>query len=376
MPDRTQDELARYWDDLTLGNGSGSPDLDPSLEETVRRFEQARDVPGPAPSFVAHLMEELVYARALPTPATPSRVRLGRLSIRPRTGPTPFRLIHGRGSRWLPALVAAALIVAVLGAVFRQIRNTDDDTRFGSGAPAIQAPASPSPEASPSGDQTLVEITLPADIVPAGESVSIYLMRDIIPANTEAVREADSGTCCPGVKVYEIITGSVTVVVDGPAWLIPAGGSDDVAEIAPGEELDLNEGDAVAFRYEHRNSWTSGDAPVEVLSGAVYAGWSPGAINPTAWEFYEYSTETAAGLPGGPYTLSLQTVVFDPGEKLALPETGITQLGIREKGGVAVSSEDTLSVTQVTEPTEVYVLLLENAPAGTVTPIAGADVST
>src|SRR5687768_16504120 len=98
MPDRTQDELARYWDSLTTGANPKSAELDPSMVETIRRFEQAGDVPGPAPSFVAHLMEELVYAHALPSPAAPSRVRLGRLSIRPSTGPTLSRPIPGRGT--------------------------------------------------------------------------------------------------------------------------------------------------------------------------------------------------------------------------------------------------------------------------------------
>src|SRR6185436_19904069 len=117
-------------------------------------------------------------------------------------------------------------ILVVLGLAWRQFGSGEPDRNPQLGAPAIQAPATPSPAAA--GDQTLVDVILPADVVPVGEEVNVLLARDTIPANSETTHAPMD--CCPGTKTYSTLAGKVSVTSDGPMELIQAGtvGTQDV----------------------------------------------------------------------------------------------------------------------------------------------------
>ena len=65
MPDRTPDELARYWDALTIGSDPGALALDPFLAEVIRCFEQSEYEPSANPTFVANRAAMLTPIEAL-----------------------------------------------------------------------------------------------------------------------------------------------------------------------------------------------------------------------------------------------------------------------------------------------------------------------
>ncbi len=57
---RAVDALNRYWEGLLRDEHVPSPPPDAALGETVRRVHALPDAPGPDPSFVARLEEELM----------------------------------------------------------------------------------------------------------------------------------------------------------------------------------------------------------------------------------------------------------------------------------------------------------------------------
>ena len=84
--------------------------------------------------------------------------------------------------------------------------------------------------------------------------------------------------------------------------MIAGDGTGQAENVDPGTEVSLTAGDAIILHNEDGDVWTTGDAPVEVLTGAVFAGYSPGPINPTDWEFGPSSlADNTLQLPEGPY---------------------------------------------------------------------------
>jgi hypothetical protein len=237
-----------------------------------------------------------------------------------------------------------------------------------SNAPDTQSPVSP--DVPDTGDGTLVEVTLPADVVPAGELATVALLRDTIPANSTSEWDETSGSCCPGAKVYVVLAGTVRLVADGPAKVVTGGGSGAPEEIAAGTEISLKAGDAVMVRHEQGAKWTTGDDPVDVLTAAVVAGSPPGSANPSTWEGHGFALEDhSVEMPGGPYTLRVQQVSLDPNDVLPVPESGIVQLGVGQNDeSLGVDSSGGISAPGATEPTTVYVLVLEIAAESSATP--------
>ena len=104
-----------------------------------------------------------------------------------------------------PVLRYAAAAVLIIGIVLALdvIRGPDRDH---GGAPAIEAPATPSPEASP--DDTVLQLTLPATALPTGDKLGAGLAVFTIAPGTWSSWDQ---TCCPGVLVEHVVTGQYTV---------------------------------------------------------------------------------------------------------------------------------------------------------------------
>jgi hypothetical protein len=285
---------------------------------------------------------------------------------------TPIRSARSgsRPQRWLPSLVSAAVILVVLGLAWRQFGPGEPDRNPQLSAPAIQAPATPS---SAAGEQTLVDIILPADVVPVGEEVNVLLARDTIPANSETAHAPMD--CCPGTKTYSVLAGKVSVISDGPMELIRAGTSGAQDVVAAGESANLSPGDTLVVRNEHHQTWTSGAEPVDVITTAVASGFWMTSFDPIEWVGNgAASNSQTIALPAGPYRLRVLGMKVSA-DKTFPPTAGtIIQLGLSSDGtSVGQSSDQTLSVTGVRAPLTVFILRLETAPSNIGTPVAGIN---
>ena len=364
------DALDRYLDDLANGEVLINSQLDPELVATVRRLGEIGQTPTPHPDFVDQLEERLmnVVSNVAMVPSSP--IRIARSET---TRVTPIRSARsGIGpKRWLPILVSAAVILVTLGLAWRQFGPGEPDRNPQLGAPAIQAPATPSPAAA--GDQALVDIILPADVVPVGEEVNVLLARDTIPANSETTHAPMD--CCPGTKTYSILVGKVSVTSDGPMQLIRAGTSGTHEVIAVGETADLSPGDALVVRNEHHQTWTSGADPVDIITTAVASGFWMTSFDPIEWVGTgSASNSQTIPLPAGPYRLHVLRKNVSADETFPPTAETIIQLGLSSDGtSVGQSSDQTLSVTGVRAPLTVFILRLETAPADAGTPVAGVS---
>lgn len=121
------DALGRYWNDLVGGHPAETPNLDPALGETVRRFHGLRSASAPDPSFVARLEGDLMQRAMRATPAN------GTGSIRYLEGRPPTGGVRGvggtsrRSHRWpVTELTVAALVLLI-------VATTIAANRLGSG---------------------------------------------------------------------------------------------------------------------------------------------------------------------------------------------------------------------------------------------------
>ena len=329
MPDRTQDELARYWDALVTGTDPSSIALDPSLAQVVQRFTEATDVPGPESTFLANLMEDLMYVHALPDarPRRPSRT-IARPRIRGQLS-TPALPIPGARSRWLPALISGALLVVSLGIAISQLGLGLDDNRRGPAAPAILAPASPPPEVM--SDETLIEVPVPVDLLPPGEAVEAGMAMVSVPVGTFQ-QPGDEAATNPGIQASYILEGTVSVVSDELMHVIEAGGTGTMEEVEAGTEVVLESGDTLVTRKSPGEEWTNG-GPTEVQLIALEAFGGPPATSsfPFGWIALRFDYHSLGEWPADqPTLLRLRQVTAPPETVLPLPAEALAQYTVHE----------------------------------------------
>ncbi|MDQ2683470.1 MAG: hypothetical protein M3Y37_08075 [Chloroflexota bacterium] len=356
------DILTRYLDALADGFDPDPSDLDPELVATVHHLRDLGNRAHPDSSFVDTLEETLMNASPLArspiagAPATlrpPSRSNPGSVAVMP-----PARAV---ARHWATAALAAVLLILLGGAWLTQRLDGPGSDGQRPGGAVIQAPGTPANAADTA--STLVDLVLPADLMPPAGKGSVYLTLDVMPAETTAKWVAEPEGCCAGIKVYYIVAGTVRVTSDGPAHLISRGGNGTMREIAPGEETALMPGDAIVLRNEYGNSWSTEADQAHILSGAVFAGVSSNMIHPFAWTYGPWVwKEGSVNLPGGPYRLLIESREIAPDEQIPLPEMGVIQFGLSETGGIGQSSDGTLSVPVALEPVEIYRLVIETVP--------------
>jgi hypothetical protein len=234
------------------------------------------------------------------------------------------------------------------------------------------APATPSTWT----DETLFEITLPVDVVPAGELGSMDFHWHTIPANSVTSRKAD--TCCPGVIAYYVLEGSPMIEGDGPIQVIRHDGAGAIEDYGAGEAADLGPGDVVVVRNDDSQTWTTGAAEAQVVIQSLTTGTSP--AQPGSWEWranaYTYEIHSVV-LPGGPYKLTLREVTVEADTIFDLPENVVNQLALRHEGiaSVGIDLDNVLKVTGMQEPVTVFVLTLSTTQGGGTT-VAGMGTAT
>jgi hypothetical protein len=383
MSERGDIQLNRFWNQLVQVGDALADDLDPESAALIRRMHALANAPLPV-SARERVWRGLLDAYEPMPEETESTMFTATDLVRP----SPF-VINGHAprlhvlnppqdrSRWLARplayLAVAALLLTMIGAA-AAVRFTSwgDSPEPSKGGPAIFAPASPSPEAA--GEEILLEVTLPADVVPAGMLGSMLLSRDTIPANSVTTRT--SWECCPGAKIFLILDGSVSVTSDGTMQIFRHDRPGEIETMANGSEADLGPGDAVAMRNEASQTWTTGAGEVDIVTQTLIAGSVPGSHVPAEWVVNTYTSDAnTIDLPGGPYRLSLRQVTVDADAEFPPPENGVNQLGILRdgQGVVGRDSDGTISVQGVRGPATIFILTLTTLPEGIGTPLAGMN---
>jgi hypothetical protein len=272
--------------------------------------------------------------------------------------------------RWLErplifATIAALLLAAIAGGfgASRLLDRSGDGGR--AGIPAAVMESSPTAES----DETMLETTIPAELVPSGDG--------IVPAiGLNLLEPGRSGTwepiCCSGPMLEYVISGVYTVRPEAEIDVIRAGG--ETARIAAGTEATLEAGDAVLTDITvPMESANHGTEPVEILTwflvdsdGAVFGGKAfPG------WVQNGEDIPWAPFALAGPLTLRLRLVQAEPGTSIS-PSPGTVQMAMAASGqtGWLTFPEDGSAVVNSFGDAlvRVHVLTLESADSGPATP--------
>ncbi len=386
--DYAEEERAvdRFWDHVAQGRPDANGGLDPADAATIQYLHAFDDRSGPTRAFVQRLREDLMHTHAIPVSSDPSprwwpRER-GAQPLHPAIPRTPAR---GGHQRWSLTRLAAVLVVLVtlgVGAfALGTGRWTAPDQR--TMIPAVIAPATPSPDGVT--EQTLVTVTLPANVLPRGAGVGAGLAHFTIPPGTRSTWTPPS--CCPGPVMEYVLSGSYTVQAQAAIRVIRTDGP--VEEIPAGTEVTLAAGDALVSRNEivvegansgaasvELLSWVLVDDPSERSSGHLLAGWITHAYDVRSGDAGSYGIR----VPTGPATVRLQRIDLAPGAAfppsaegtrfaVTLPENAA---GTPRAGLIGRMSDNTMVNTGQAETLTVYVLTLEPTSGGSGTPGASS----
>ena len=358
-----------YWDAIVRHRQAPNV-IDPTLAETIRVTHGMDDATAPRPDFVATLKQELLASMALVSPGPELKpisangyMRPVRLPI-----PTPGR----RRSLEAPLIyaIAAALLVAIIGGIIGALltdRLLSDDRPQ---PPAILAPGTPEPT-----DETLFEITIPADIVPQGTWRVSGLSHDAYRAHSESVWEP---YCCDGAVVQYQLTGAIQVQGDVPLQILRANG--DLEDVPANVEATVNKGDTlITLNQTGLTTINNGAQSADVLTwllldspGDVFGGRSgqDGLVG-IAFTTVGDVTNTMIPLPGAA-TVRLWRLIMEP-ERVVPARAGMVMLPVQGDPStevIEVEDDGSFSARNTTgqRTTTVYVISFESAGEGGSTP--------
>ena len=214
---RRADALDRYWDAALRGEAPPRPDdVDDVTAAVIARLAERHDLPrlDAAQQRVrrriiapAGANEEPVRTTARPEAALDAGTRVA--SRRPDEHPSslPHRW------RYAQLAVAALLLLAFgLGAVALGWGWWSGPDRRQT-VPGALAPAAIA-------EEDLFGFAVVAEDVPTGTTVAGGLTHITIPAGD---RSTWAGNCCPGLRVYYVVAGTLRVLTQGPMHLVHAG---------------------------------------------------------------------------------------------------------------------------------------------------------
>ena len=382
MAEHPHDALDRFWDAVVTGEAREPTGLDATIAATVRRLHAAQPRSGANPRFVADLWDELSRGDPPAERAVPLRHHdRGPVDARP----IPRSPVDGAGTdesrRWLPILLSAALLVLTLGVALGARLPGRFSGPDHSRAPAVYAPASPSPAATP--DETVLELTLPATALPTGDGVGAGLAVFTIAPGTRSTWDQ---TCCPGVLVEYVLSGQYTVRAAAAITVVRAGGA--VEDIPARIEVILNPGDALVSRDEVGvEAANTGAEPVSLLSWLLIEGagtfdtqrvthlWAelwpqftghklPGWVEGLPGDIREMSdVQGPVSLDAAPATIRLRRVTVPDDSVVPLPVEGVQFVApVGPHADKLRQADMSLRILgEIGQPVTVYILTLQQA---------------
>gem|GEM_PF-5477312 len=321
-PPDDETTVNRVWNTVVAGLPDEPGSTDPSVDETLRHLHALGAAPPPASSRerVRQRLRTADRSRyrdggsIMPGDASPWRPSPNGSVIDPalarpldRSGPTrmPWRR--------LSALPAAALLLAIVGAVIVGAIVASRDPDQWVDQPPIVAPSTLSPVATPE-DATLLDIDIPAEAIPDSDGYVAGITYDTVPAGavTEVVW---SNSCCHGPLVQHVLGGALTFTVGAPTSVVRADGS---TETVPADSaVELVPGDTLLSRNEHTVTITNAGAePADIVGwhllddpNEMFAG-----RREEGWIYRDFEATTDVPPITGSVALTLRREVLVPGD--------------------------------------------------------------
>ena len=346
MTDRTEARLlSEAWDRLLLGvPDPADPALAPTLVETLRLLHALHQPAQPDAAFKARLRREVMGQPAAPVgkgAASATAPRPWAAADRRRPGPWPVRDA-------LPALAAAALVLALVGGLLGMQRGLlrpapDDSGRTVAIAPT-DPPATPAAIAPATASGTPVALADPAGFhretlfaerladVPANASCLLVERLALGPAGS--VTMGDFATAYRGPMAYRVESGAVALTATGGTTLTRAGGAP--ASLPANQPVGLEPGDALFAPTDAVTHWTNRvGAETRILDAGVV---EPNTnYDPTVSAGSNAPLLAACGdlllpeLGSAPFDLGVERITLAPGALLPRPMLpGLAPLSVEQ----------------------------------------------
>lgn len=388
MTEPDDNELNRFWNDLIQGTrdqrGYAVPDED---RQTLTTFQTRGTSIQPGPARERAWQETLtridvnqphkeyrMNSLAI-EPSEPMRLAVNGHAVSPPRRPSlPVPFDPAKSRLWpLVSLAAAAvLLIAAVSGYFLFGSDGSEDEPQSIIPAAIFSEATPSPIGQD--EELLLQITLPADVVPTGDTILAGLARFAVPAGNSSVW---TPPCCPGPLIEYVVRGSYTVRAEEPVQVIRGDGS--MEDVPAGTEVTLKPGDSLLSDNETIVEASNfGNEPVQLLgwvliddrgfNGHILNGWQAG-----------WPDATSVGIdPPAPALVRLIRITLLPDE-VWTPSPGAlvlqTSLPVNDEGtpigrpSIGKNAEGVINNAGSTAAT-IYVMTLEPAEPGSGTPTA------
>jgi hypothetical protein len=370
MPDEraAAEQVGAFWDALVLGHDTADLDVDADLSAAIRHVHDLSATPPTS-------ARERVW-RAVQTTADASQPESGapvqpsfpfsisRPAVSTATTRSPS-FAWGTRTRWaLVQMFTALLVLATVGVSFFLLGSGRTPLAQRSDVPSlILAPATPVPEEQAT--RTLAAITLPTGAIPS--QIGGGLNHNTIPAGTSSSTDSTwISTCCTGLRLDYVLTGSFTMRNEGPVQLLPAGTS-TWETITAKTEITLNPGDAILLRMQDAFAAENTNAtPVELVEGVLFEGTVNDDPIPQGWVYHDHDiVHRLIPVPSRPVTLRLLEATLDPGAALPLPPGAVLQLAVTLDTQATVGTRGDFDKRNLGKaPVALYVLTLEPAEVG------------
>lgn len=333
MTDRTEAALlSEAWDRLLLGDPDpADPALAPSLVETLRLLHALHAPAQPDAAFKARLRREVMGQPAAP----------GGRSAAPATEPRPWAAAdRWRAASWpvrdaLPALAAAALVLALVGGLLGMQRGLlrpgpDDSGRTVAIAPTDPAatPAAIAPATAPG---TPVAVAAPVGVqretLVSGRLTNVPASANCLVADrTTLGRDASASmgsldTDYRGPLVYRVEAGRVVAIADGETTLSPTGGAP--TGVPANQAVTMLSGDVLSAPTDAVTHWENASSGARILVAGVVE--PSGAYLATEAGSGNVGLVFACDQPGlpqlgsAPLDLTVEQLTLAPGARLPRP---------------------------------------------------------
>ena len=365
---RRADALERYWDAAQRGEAWRGDEVDelaaavihhlgvrpPTAElDAAQRRGRLRLI------GLAKTTEDVTNTLTLSFPR--SRGDSGGLRTSPVARPHwPWLLDSTHWS--LPHLATVALLLVTLGfAVATMSMGRVHIDRL-TGQPASIAGRNVTTATGESTIEPLFATTLTADQIPQEGQLRFVLWRLLLAPGDGFPAWTQSQPCCRGPQFTHVVEGELTVEAAGPIEVVRgAGGTLEVLQLAPGEEIIVGPGDTIVHDFAFPAAYAvRGTHPVQIVNAGLYAGTMP-----SPWlrhsGYLGGSVEALDGpLPAGPVSVSLLRATLPPGEETRPPPFGSLVLETGAADDANVGKRPDGSLFNLGETTErIYAVVLE-----------------